>query len=166
VRSWSILPRGTSKNRIWLGTFFGSVFTIFISFSGSVIVFIGLVNDTADSYSRGSVFGLFMALLKAAQNVNATTGQSFFLHLNNYFRFVVKTNRIFYMSHFFSYYYTHQNCLLLNCWWRLLISGVVYKSAGDNYWSAMSSTNPRCSLQIRGVIYQSVTDLRKKFTMT
>ena len=45
--------------------------------------------------------------------------------------------------------------LLLNRWWRLLISGVVYKSAGDNYWSAMSSTNPRCSLQIRDVIYKS-----------
>ena len=40
-------------------------------------------------------------------------------------------------------------------WWRLLISYVVYKSAGDNYWSAISSTNPRCSLQIRGVIYKS-----------
>ena len=49
-----------------------------------------------------------------------------------------------------------QNCLLLNRWWRLLISSVVYKSAGYNYWSAMSSTNPRCSLQIRGVIYQSL----------
>ena len=48
-----------------------------------------------------------------------------------------------------------QNCLLLNRWLRLLISGVVYKSAGDNYWSAMSSTNLRCSLQIRGVIYRS-----------
>ena len=48
-----------------------------------------------------------------------------------------------------------QNCLLLNRWWRLLISGVVYKSAGFNYWSVMSSTNPQCSLQIRGVIYQS-----------
>jgi hypothetical protein len=47
-----------------------------------------------------------------------------------------------------------KNCLLLNCWWRLLISGGVYKSAGDNYWSAMLFTNPRCSLQIRVIIYQ------------
>ena len=47
------------------------------------------------------------------------------------------------------------NCLLLNRWCSLLISGVVYKSAGDNYWDAILSTNPRCSLLICGVIYQS-----------
>ena len=35
--------RGTSKKKIWLGTFFKSVLTIFISFSGLVI-------DTVDSY--------------------------------------------------------------------------------------------------------------------
>ena len=35
---------------------------------------------------------------------------------------------------------------------RLHISSIVYKSAGYIYWSAMSSTNPRCSLQIRCVI--------------
>ena len=50
---------------------------------------------------------------------------------------------------------TDQYCLLLNRCWRLLISGVVYKSAGYNKWSAMFSTNPRCRLQIRCVIYQS-----------
>ena len=31
-----------------------------------------------------------------------------------------------------------------------LNSVVVYKSAGDNYWSAKSSTNPRCNISIRG----------------
>ena len=51
--------------------------------------------------------------------------------------------------------YTDQNSLLLNRCWRLLISGVVYKYAGDNYWSTMSSSNPQCSLQICGLIYQS-----------
>ena len=126
-------------------------------------------------------------------------------NLNNDFRFVVKNNRIFYVSHFFfllllnseflyesavvtlpirydSFWYAvafteQSDAFLINAvfisqycghkrikivfywiarWWRLLISGVVYKSAGDNYWSAMSSSNPRCSLQIRGVIYKSV----------
>ena len=47
------------------------------------------------------------------------------------------------------------NFLLLNRWWCLMISGVFYKSAGENYWSAMSSTNPRCRLKIRGVINKS-----------
>jgi len=50
---------------------------------------------------------------------------------------------------------TDQNCLLLNRLWRLLISSVFNKSAGDDYWSEMLSTNPLCSLQIRCVIYQS-----------
>ena len=50
VKSWAIVPRGASKKKIWLGTFFKSVLTIFISFSRSVIVFSGLVIDTADSY--------------------------------------------------------------------------------------------------------------------
>ena len=50
VKSWAIVPRGTSKKKIWPRRFFGSVLTIFISFSGSVIVFSGLVIDTADSY--------------------------------------------------------------------------------------------------------------------
>ena len=36
----------------------------------------------------------------------------------------------------------------------ILISSVVYKSVGDNYWSVMLSTNLRC-LQICGVTYQS-----------
>ena len=48
-----------------------------------------------------------------------------------------------------------QNCLLLNHWWRLLISGGVFESAGDNYWSAMWFNNLRCSLLIHSVIYQS-----------
>ena len=39
-----------AQKKIWLGTFFGSVLTIFISFSGSVIVYSGLVIDTVDSY--------------------------------------------------------------------------------------------------------------------
>ena len=51
VKSWAIVPRGTIKKKIWLGTFFGSVLTISISFSGSVIVFSGLVIDTPDSYT-------------------------------------------------------------------------------------------------------------------
>ena len=38
---------------------------------------------------------------------------------------------------------------LLNHCWRLLISGGVYKSTGDNYWSTMSFTNPCCHLPIR-----------------
>ena len=135
--NWAIEPRGKSKNKIWLGTFFGSVLTIFISFSGSETVFSRLVIDIADSYmlqqfhncfhvsvklnrgliiifttfplhslaqkynrekihiffpemmkacplinnlekknSRGSVFGLFLALLKVAQNVDATAAGS------------------------------------------------------------------------------------------
>ena len=43
-----------------------------------------------------------MPLIKVAQNANATAGQSFIPHTNNYFRFVVKNNRIFYVTHFFS----------------------------------------------------------------
>ena len=38
---------------------------------------------------------------------------------------------------------------LLNHCWHLLISGGVYKSTGDNYWSTMSFTNPCCHLPIR-----------------
>ena len=67
------------------------------------------MNKFEKKNSRGSLFGLFMALLKVVQNVNATACQLFFPHLNNYFRFVVKNNRIFYMSHFFSYYYETAN---------------------------------------------------------
>ena len=46
MKSWAIVSRGTSKMKIWLGTFFGSVLTIFITFSGSLFVFSGLVIDT------------------------------------------------------------------------------------------------------------------------
>ena len=51
IKSWAIVPKGTSKKKIWLGTYFGSVLTIFMSFSGSVIVLSGLVIDTADSFT-------------------------------------------------------------------------------------------------------------------
>jgi len=51
VESLAIVPRATSKKEIWHGIFFGSVLAIFVSFSGSVIVFSGLVIDTADSYT-------------------------------------------------------------------------------------------------------------------
>ena len=47
-------------------------------------------------------------------------------------------------------------------WWRLLISGVVYKFAGYKYWSAMSSTNPRCSLQIRGKKFKCSKQTQKR----
>ena len=54
-------------------------------------------------------------------------------------------------------YSGHKNIKIILYWIAggVLISGVVYKFAGDNNWSAMSSTNPRCRLKIHGVIYQS-----------
>ena len=52
---------------------------------------------------------------------------------------------------FIAQYCGHKRIKIVFYW----IAGGVYKSAGDNYWSAMSSTNPQCSLQIRGVIYKS-----------
>ena len=39
VKNWVIELRWTSQKIFWLGTFFGSVLTIFISFSGSVLVY-------------------------------------------------------------------------------------------------------------------------------
>ena len=36
------------------------------------------MNKFEKKNSQGSVFGLFMALLKVAQNLNATAGQEFF----------------------------------------------------------------------------------------
>ena len=59
------------------------------------------MNKFEKKNSRGSLFGLFMALLKVAQNVNATAGQSFFPHFNNYFRLVVKTTVFFIGNIFF-----------------------------------------------------------------
>ena len=83
VKSWAIVPRGTSKKR--LGTFFKSVLIIFISFSGPVIVFCGLVIDTADLY-----------MLKQFHNCLRV------------FRFVVKKHPHFlYVT--FSYYYETAN---------------------------------------------------------
>ena len=67
------------------------------------------MNKFEKKNSRGSLFGLFMTLLKVAQNVNDTACQLVFPHLNNYIRFVVKNNHILYMSHFFSYYYETAN---------------------------------------------------------
>ena len=56
LKSWAIVPnRGKSKKKIWLGTFFWSNLTIFISFSGSVNVFSELVIDTGDSYMFASI---------------------------------------------------------------------------------------------------------------
>ena len=33
VKSWAIVPKGKSKKKIWLGTYFVSILTIFNSFS-------------------------------------------------------------------------------------------------------------------------------------
>ena len=52
-------------------------------------------------------------------------------------------------------YCGHKQIKIVFYWIADVVYGVVYKSAGEHYWFAMSSTNPRCSLQIRGVIYQS-----------
>ena len=53
IVKWEIFfRRGTSKKKILLGTFLGSVLTIFISFSGSIIFFSGLVIDIPDSYTK------------------------------------------------------------------------------------------------------------------
>ena len=45
-----------------------------------------------------------MPLLKVARYVNATAGHLFVPHRSNYFRFIVRDNRIFYLSHFFPGY--------------------------------------------------------------
>ena len=72
-------------------------------------------------------------------------------------------------SFWYAVAFTEQRCLFDTCIFLLTkycghkrtkivfywIAGGVYKSAGENYWSAMSFSNPRCSLLIRGVIYQS-----------
>ena len=111
VKSWAIVPRGTRKKKIWLGTFFGSVLTIFISFSGSVIVFSGLVHwwiNLREKDSRGSVFGQFMAL-KKTQFLYVTF---FFLQLWNSESTVV-TLPIRYDS--FWYACTEQRCLFDKC---------------------------------------------------
>ena len=63
-KSWAIVPRGTNKKKIWLGTFFGSVLIICIYFSGSVIVFSGLVIDTADSYILQQFHNCFRVSVK------------------------------------------------------------------------------------------------------
>jgi len=64
VKSLAIVPRGTSKKEIWHGIFFGSVLAIFVSLSGSVTVFSGLVIDTADSYMLKQFHNCFRVSLK------------------------------------------------------------------------------------------------------
>ena len=61
VKSWAIVPKGTSKKKICLGTFFGSVLTIFISYSGSVIIFSEQVIDTAKLYMLHNCFIIVFA---------------------------------------------------------------------------------------------------------
>ena len=83
LKSWAIVPRGTTKQKIWLGTFSGSVLIIFISFSTiekKLVIF--FLPEMINKFEKKIVGGHFLVylwpLLKVAQNVNATAGVSNF----------------------------------------------------------------------------------------
>ena len=126
IKSLAIVPRGTSKKKIWLGTFFGSVLTIFISFSGSVIVFSGLVIDTADSYMLQKFHNFFRCSVNVPRTRNSHNG-------------LVKIQQRIHKE--------------IRCFIIVRKKNVTYKKCGcfllrseNNYWDAGKITDPRWRL--------------------
>ena len=120
LKSWAIVPRGTSKKKIWLGTF--------------CYIFYSYYYETANFFMN--------PLLYLYQSAMTVSGMWWHLLSSDVF-LINAVMRTEYCGH---------------KWIKI----VFYWIAGGNYWSAVSLTNPlvtitgpKCSLQIRGVIYQS-----------
>ena len=138
--------------------FFTSLAKIVFFSSPKMIKALNIDGKFREKYSWGSIFCPFMPLLKVLQNVNATAGQYFFPHLNNYFRFFVINNRISYVSHFFP-------LLLWNSEFLYESAVVSLPICHDSFWDAMAFTEQRCLFSICGFLLTQYCEQKRTRTV-